>query len=237
MLTFSGLPKDTLKKPCSILIVDDHVTTCAGYISILNHSTSLNSFVDYQFEVAYSLLEAKGKIDKAVITQSMFDLVFLDIRMPSEPEKHLFSGEDLGKVIKTLSPKTKILVLTSIIDPFRVSSILQSIDPSGFMLKGEITKETLPVCLEKLKSEGVFYSKKVTRIIRDHFISNTVLTFEDKKFLHLLSIGIPYDKISNHLPWSEAKVNRKEKQLMKILSVNEKNTLALVHKAKKLGIV
>ncbi|MEP4946678.1 MAG: hypothetical protein ABJU26_03965, partial [Flavobacteriaceae bacterium] len=68
-------------------------------------------------------------------------------------------------------------------------------------------------------------------------ISNTILTFEDKKFLHLLSIGIPSHKIPNHLPWSVAKINKKKRQIREILSVEEKNTLALVHRAKKLGIV
>ncbi|MEM0934255.1 MAG: hypothetical protein AAGJ12_17405 [Bacteroidota bacterium] len=224
-------------KPCSILIVDDDMTTSAGYISILSNSTLLDGLINQRFEVAHSLFEAKEKINKAIATASVFDLVFLDIRMPSEPKENLFSGEDLGKLTKSLSPKTKILVLTSITDPFRISSILQAIDPSGFMLKSEITKETLTTCTEKLMTEGVFYSKKVTRIIRDHFISNPTLTFEEKKFLHLLYIGVPSHKIPNHLPWSLSKTNKKKQQLREKLGVEESNTFALVHQAKKLGIV
>ena len=187
--------------------------------------------------MAHSLFEAKEKINKAIVTASVFDLAFLDIRMPSKPKENLLSGEDLGKLTESLSPKTKILVLTSITDPFRISSILQAIDPSGFMLKSEITKETLTTCIEKLMTEGVFYSKKVMRIIRDHFISNRTLTFEEKKFLHLLSIEVPSHKIPNHLPWSLSKINKKKQQLREKLGAEESNTFALVHQAKKLGIV
>ncbi|MEO9513076.1 MAG: hypothetical protein ABJN84_01850 [Flavobacteriaceae bacterium] len=217
--------------------MDDHLSTCEGYISILKNTLNINSGCQYRFEISNTLSEAKQKIEKANITNCFYDLVFLDIRMPSEPKEHLFSGEDLGKILKTSNPKTKILILTSLMDPFRISSILQSIDPDGFILKGEITKHTLPTCIEKLMSEDVYYSKKVTWVIRNHFISNTILTFEDKKFLHLLSIGIPSHKIPNHLPWSVAKINKKKRQIREILSVEEKNTLALVHRAKKLGIV
>ena len=237
MLTLSDFLQSAPAKPCSILIVDDDIITCAGYISILSNSTLLDGLINQRFEVAHSLFEAKEKINKAIVTASVFDLVFLDIRMPSEPKENLFSGEDLGKLTKSLSPKTKILVLTSITDPFRISSILQAIDPSGFMLKSEITKETLTTCIEKLMTESVFYSKKVTRIIRDHFISNRTLTFEEKKFLHLLYIGVPSHKIPNHLPWSLSKTNKKKQQLREKLGVEESNTFALVHQAKKLGIV
>ncbi|MEM6864464.1 MAG: hypothetical protein AAF575_04755, partial [Bacteroidota bacterium] len=104
--------------------------------------------------MAHSLFEAKEKINKAIVTASVFDLAFLDIRMPSKPKENLLSGEVLGKLTESLSPKTKFLVLTSITDPFRISSILQAIDPSGFMLKSEITKETLTTCIEKLMTEG-----------------------------------------------------------------------------------
>ncbi len=239
MFTFLDSPKDTPKKnrQLSILLIEDHVTTCAGYIAILNGLKSPDSEFEYKFTISRSLLEAKRIIRQAYQRDTFFDIVFLDIRMPSEPEHDLFSGEDLGKPIRELCPKSRIMVLTSIIDPFRVSSILQSIDPEGFMLKGEITQYSLFECIEKLMNDEIYYSKKVTGIIRSHFISNTTLTFEDKKFIHLLSVGVPSKRIPNYMPWSIAKVSKRKQQLQELLGVPEKSTNALVLKAKELGII
>ena len=46
MLTLSDFLQSAPAKPCSMLIVDDDMITCAGYISILSNSTLLDGLIN-----------------------------------------------------------------------------------------------------------------------------------------------------------------------------------------------
>lgn len=221
----------------SILIVDDHPMTCKGYKFTLNRLMSNKLIPNYSIKIIHSLSEARSKILEAYSRDECFDLIFLDIKMPSVPEVKLYSGEDLGKLIKSLNVSSKILLMSSIGNPLAVISLLKSLNPSAFLIKGDITENTLLKSVKHAIEDTPYYSENILRLIRSQIIDAFSLNQEEREFLHLLSTGTPTNQIPEFLPWSLAKVNKKKRHLKDVLGVEQKNTFALIHKAKELGII
>lgn len=217
-----------------ILIVDDHPLSCRGIelsIQILSQKGRLPHFSIYK---ALSLIEA---FDFLILKSISFDIIFLDICMEPFPEKKLFSGEDLGRLIIEKHPKTKILVLTSLSDKYRLAHIFKELNPDGFLIKSEVNETCLVQAIQGVLNGRPSYSPTILKLLRDEFVSSFKLNQEEKDFLYLLSKGIPSKEIPEHLPWSLSKVEKQKQLLREKLMVEKSNVLALVYRAKDMGII
>ena len=153
------------------------------------------------------------------------------------PGNKLYSGEDLGKLIRKLYPETKLMVITSLMDKHRLNAIFTSLNPEGFLTKTEVTQETLILALQELLNDNPYYSPYLLKIIRNQHFSGLQLSAEQKEFLYLLSIGVSSKEIPNYLPWSASKVEKQKRTLRDKLGAKSSGVFALVHRAKKLGII
>jgi|SRR5690606_6651791 len=217
-----------------ILIVEDHALSSAGYKLILEGLGNMEDGPTYMVKTALTLGAA---YDCLMAGDGYFDIVLLDIRMKACPELKLFSGEDLGKLIVERFPDTKIIVLTSILDRFRLDGILKSLEPAGFLIKTEVDPNTLKLALAAISEGDWYYSGSIRNLLRDRYIKGIELDSEEREFLYLLSIGVPSAGIPDHLPWSLSKVEKKKRKLRDQLKVEERNIMALIHKARELGII
>lgn len=225
---------DNRKDALQILMVDDHQLTCAGYSLILEHAKLKLKIPKLRIHLAYSLKKAYQLLDTMNIT---FDIVFLDICIEPYTEQNLFSGEDLGRMIVERYPKTRILVITSLTDKIRLKGILTMVKPKGFLLKSEVNENHLIKAIQNILVNQHYYSPTVENILQKQFHDDLVLTREDKKFLYHMSKGIRNKEMVDYLPWSLSKVEKRKRLLHKKLGVENGNTMALVHKAKELGII
>ena len=166
-----------------------------------------------------------------------FDLIFLEIGLPNYPEKDIFNGEDIGKLIRCYWKASKILVVTGLTDHYRLQTILKSLNPEGLILKSETCDKNLILAIQKVITGVPFYSPTVLKLIKNQFIRNNEVSLQERKFLHLLSTGVHSKDIPNHLPWSGSKVEKRKRILKEKLGVEEKSAWGLVHKAKELGII
>jgi len=218
----------------SILIVEDHQLSCQGFELIVEQAGCKGAIPKVRIEQAHSLKKANQLLFEEAIH---FDIVFLDICMPAYPEKNLYSGEDLGRLIVEKQLKTKILVMTSLTDKLRLEEILHTVKPHGFLIKGEVDEYHLITAIEHLLLDEYYYSPTIQRILQNPSEEAAHVDEEEKQFLHLLSKGVRNIEIMDFLPWSLSKVEKRKRSLHKKLGVEKGNTMALVNKARELGII
>ncbi|MBO6532185.1 MAG: response regulator transcription factor [Muricauda sp.] len=218
----------------SILIVEDHQLSCQGFELIVEQAGCKGAIPKVTVQQAHSLKKAYQLLFKEAIH---FDIVFLDICMPAYPEKNLYSGEDLGRLIVEKQLKTRILVMTSLTDKLRLEEILHTVKPHGFLVKGEVDEYHLITAIEHLLLDEYYYSPTIQRILQNPSEEAAHVDEEEKKFLYLLSQGIRNREIGGHLCWSLSKVEKRKRVLHKKLGIEKGNTMALVNRAKELGII
>ena len=217
-----------------LLMVDDHPSTTMGYKAILHEAMRKGTLPVFSIDNVHSLKEAYHHL---FADQTAVNIVFLDIRMKAYEEQRLFSGEDLGRLVRKHCPNTKLIVMTNIVDNYRINGILSSLNPDGFMIKTEIDAVTLPQAMQQVMEGNLYYGSIVLRLIRCQYLSNIVLSVEEKEFLYLLSTGVHSKDIPEHLPWSSSKVEKQKRYLRDKLGVKNKSVLGLVHKARELGFI
>ncbi|MEM6893421.1 MAG: hypothetical protein AAF554_06980 [Bacteroidota bacterium] len=219
------------------LILDDHPVTCIGYKMMLEAACIQKNVPEISLAMAHSLEEAYGLILEKSTRGTYYDFVFLDIRLPPYPKENIFSGEDIGKLLRRVSQRTKILVLTSLQNPYRLRSILKSLNPEALVLKTEVCDKKLVTALTKAMNGVPYYSPSILKIIKNQLIRDNEITPPERKFLYLLSTGVQSKEIPKHLPWSVSKVEKQKRILKEKLGVEEKSSWSLIHKAKELGII
>ena len=221
-------------KTKQVLIVEDHALSSTGYKLILEDPVKLDDEPTYEVKTAHTLKEAH---DCLMEVDGIFDIVLLDIRMKAYPELKLFSGEDLGKLIVERFGDTKIIVLTSILDKNRLNGILKSLNPAGFLIKTDVDPKSLKDAFRQVSNGMRYYSNSIMDLIEGNYLSGIELDDGEREFLYLLSIGVPTTGIPDHLPWSLSKVEKKKRKLREQLDVEGKNIMALIHRARELGII
>lgn len=232
--TENGIDYPTENALQNILIIEDHKLTCQGYELIVEQAGINGKIPPFKIQQAHSLKKAYQHL---VAEATSFDMIFLDICMKPFPEENLFSGEDLGRLLIEKHPKTKILVMTSLTDKLRLEGILNMLKPHGFLIKCEVDELHLVKAIQNILMDQSYYSPSIEKILQDESNEDALLDEEEKKFLYLLSKGVRNKEIRNYLPWSLSKVEKRKRALHKKLGMEKENTMALVDKAKELGII
>jgi len=222
------------EQPHRILIVDDHPLSCKGYELIIQMGIQKGILPYFDIEIIHSLEAAYRLFIEESFT---CDMVLLDICMKPFPEQNLFSGDDLGRWVIEKYPKIKILVMTSLLERHRLGNILKTLNPLGFLIKSEIDELNLVQAVRSVLRGIPFYSATIMEVMRNRFVSDIQLDLEEKTFIWLLSQGTPTKEIPEQLHWSLSKVEKRKRALRKKLGVENNTTMALVKKAKELGII
>ncbi|MHA7829724.1 MAG: response regulator [Flagellimonas sp.] len=232
--TENGIDYPTENALQNILIIEDHKLTCQGYQLIVEQAGINGKIPLFKIHQAHSLKKAYQNL---VTEGTSFDMVFLDICMKPFPEENLFSGEDLGRLLIERHPTTKILVMTSLTDKLRLEGILNTLEPHGFLIKCEVDEDHLVKAIQNILMGQSYYSPSIEKILQGESNADVLLNAEEKHFLHLLSKGVRNIETMYFLPWSLSKVEKRKRSLHKKLGVEKGNTMALVNKARELGII
>lgn len=222
-----------MPKLINIIIVDDHPFIIEGYKNAIN-SYNAN---DYQFSIkqandcrsAYNLIAGQ--------TNEVFDIAFFDISMPPYEEKNIFSGEDLALLIKEEMPDCKVVLLTMHTELLKISNIIKKINPSGLIIKNDLTFDELLAAFNNILKGENYYSQTVVNFVSQLHVSHIELDPFDKQILYQLSKGIPRDELTSYVPLSAGAVEKRLSQLMEVLSVTRGTDEALIEKAKEKGLV
>ena len=218
----------------SVLIIEDHPLIANAYKLALNKVSDLRNF---QFEI-----KEVSTIDTALLALEDYDeedeiIVFLDIKLEKSNNNKFLSGEDLGMEIMRLLPKSKIIVSTTYNDNYRVSNILKSLNPDGFLIKNDLDPAELIKGIIEVIESPPYYSKTVQKLIRKHITSEILLDKIDRQILFEISIGTKMKDLPNSIPMSMGGIERRKRQIKELFDVADKEDKDLIEVAKMKGFI
>ncbi|MCX2719409.1 histidine kinase [Lentiprolixibacter aurantiacus] len=221
-------------KVIKILAVDDHEMTTLGYKFILEDT----QFEDFTVKVdtAKSYKEAQQKI-KDSLQSFPYDILLLDIQLGPSSEGTVKTGEDLGIWARTTSPDSMIVFMSSFSDNYRINSIMQSVDPEGYMVKSEIDQQSLQAMVKTVLKAPPYYTQKALAAIRKRMANDLALDENDKKILYHLSIGTKTKDMVNYISLSLPGIENRKRHLKAIFGVEKQNDQALITESRNRGFI
>lgn len=217
-----------------ILAVDDHEMTTLGYKFILE-DTEFDNF-KVKMDTAKTFEEARKRIEDSVRGMK-YNIILLDIQLSQAKEVPVKTGEDLGILARKISPESKIVFMTSFSDNYRINSILQSVDPEGFMVKSEIDQKSLQAMVKTVTTNPPYYTQKALAAIRKKMATDINLDDNDRKILYYLSIGTKTKDMVKHISLSLPGIENRKRQLKTLFGVEKQNDRALIEESKNRGFL
>ena len=218
-----------------ILAVDDHEMTTLGYKFILEET----DFDGYKvvMETAKSYEMAVEKIDTSVKAVP-YDILLLDIQLSQGIDGPAKTGEDIGIYARKVSPDTKIVFMSSFSDNYRINSILNSVDPEGYMVKSEIDQKSLQAMVKTVLTAPPYYTQKALVAIRKKMANTDInLDENDKKILYHLSIGTKTKDMVRHISLSLPGIENRKRHLKALFGVEKQNDQALITESRNRGFI
>ena len=221
-----------MKKPTRLLIVDDHPMIIRGYQLTLDH---IRYDFNIEFDTATNCNEVLDKME--VSDPSFYDLILLDIGLPSSESSKASNGEDLGYLIRREYPNTKIIVQTAINDMQCISNIFNTIKPEGFLIKSDIDEEILISCVSSILNNGTYYSEKVSSLLSPNDFDEIYIDNLNRKILFHISLGFKMKELPNYIPLSLPTIERRKKELKNLLGVPNGGNRELIEVARNKGFI
>ena len=218
-----------------ILAVDDHEMTTLGYKFILEET----DFDGYKvvMETAKSYEAAVEKLDHSV-KNTPFDILLLDIQLSQGIDGPAKTGEDIGIYARKVSPDTKIVFMSSFSDNYRINSILNSVDPEGYMVKSEIDQLSLQAMVKTVLNSPPYYTQKALIAIRKKMANTDInLDENDKKILYHLSIGTKTKDMVKFISLSLPGIENRKRHLKALFGVEKQNDQALITESRSRGFI
>ena len=223
--------KEKIKK--NILIVDDHPFIIEGY------KNAITRYLPDQFE--FFITQAKDcESGYNSITNSgiaHFDIAFLDISMPPYEEKNMYSGEDLAKLIVEYMPNCKIILLTMFTELLKIKTIIKTINPSGLVIKNDLTFDELIYAFNKIINNEQYYSDSVLKMLSQSEEGSIEVDLFDKQILFHLSKGTKLQDFPQYIPISLGAIDSRKSNLKRLLKVETGSDSDLVQAAKSKGLL
>ncbi len=207
----------------NVLIVEDHPLISNAYENALEHVSSNGTGLEFNINKVTNCDDAYYKIKNASKNQAI-DIVFLDIKLPPSKDREIISGEDLGVKIRLLLPRTKIIIVTTYNDNYRMNSIFKSVDPDGFLIKNDLSPNELILAIESVIEGDPYYSKSVVRLMRKQTSNNFMIDDIDRKLLYELSRGTKMNELPEIIPLSKAAIERRKRLLKEIFNLGTKSS-------------
>ncbi|MBF6608158.1 MAG: response regulator transcription factor [Flavobacterium sp.] len=217
----------------NILIVDDHPFIIEAYKNAIKGYVT----TDHTFTITQAN-DCKSGYDTITNPETdAFDIAFFDISMPSYAEKNILSGEDLALLIKEYMPNAKIILLTMHTELLKISTIVRDIDPSGLIIKNDLTFDELLIAFDKILKGENYYSQTVVKLISQIPFDHSEIDSFDKQILYHLSKGTKPKDIPSFVPLSLNAVEKRKAKLKAILNLSGSTDIDLIAEARLKGLL
>ena len=224
-------PTETIKN--NILIVDDHPFIIQGYKNAITRYNPKE--FEFYIEQANDCKSAYGIITNP--ETATFDIAFLDISMPSYEEKGLYSGEDLAKLLMEFMPNCKIILLTMYTELLKIKNIIDTINPSGLVIKNDLTFDELLFGFDKVIKNEIYHSQSIQKMIDLAQTELIEIDLFDKQILFHISKGTKTADITQYLPISLEAIEKRKLNLKALLDIKDQSDIELIREAKNKGLL
>lgn len=217
-----------------ILAVDDHEMTTMGYKFILEDYELNGSKI--HMDTAKTYAEAEHAIRQSV-SRLPYNIILLDIQLSGSNSDCDKTGEDLGILAREVSPGSKVVFMSSFSDNYRINSIMQTVNPEGYMVKSEIDQKSLQAMVETVLNSPPYYTQKALVAIRKKMANSIDLDDNDRKILYHLSIGTKTKDMINHISLSLPSIENRKRHIKTLFGIEKQNDQALISEARERGFI
>lgn len=224
-------------KKYTALIIDDHPLISEAYKSAFNYIDQQNEAISFEIHVAHNCDTAYQLIKEHADASKKVDIIFLDMRLPPSEDGKILSGEDLGLKINAMLPESKIIVSTTFNDNYKVHSILKNINPDGFLVKNDITPQELITAIQEVLNDPPYYSKTITKLLRNQVVSDYLIDDVDRKIIHELSIGTRMKDLPELVHLSITAIEKRKRQIKQMFGVTSADDKDLILMARDKGFI
>jgi DNA-binding NarL/FixJ family response regulator len=219
-------------KNLNILIVDDHPMTVNGYINVLSEE-KFDGF-ELHFTKALDCEEAFNLITDP---NNRFDIAYLDLSLPAYPAEKIFSGLDLGILLRKTMPKCIVIILTMHSEAKLVDRLINEINPQGILCKSDIDIDEFVNAFKTIYGGETYFSHKIAKSLKDRVFDNFNFDHYDRQILMRLSEGIATKNIPSYVPLSLSTIEKRKAHLKNIILEGKGDDHDLIEAIKKLGIL
>lgn len=226
-----------MKKTYHVLIIEDEPMTIDAYINALNEVQEHSEFIEFKIDTAKNCQTAYEKINRA-INGVLFDLVFLDIRLPSTNGYKIRSGEDLGVMIRKEMPSAKIIILTSHFETAPLNAIWNKLRPDSFVVKSDLGGfNDLINIIEKVIDQKDFFSNRILTVIKHQAINKGVLNEFEIKILLEISNGAKMKELLELLPLGDSSIHKYKTHIKQVFGDRSMSDRHMILIAKEKGFI
>jgi DNA-binding NarL/FixJ family response regulator len=209
--------------PTKVLVVDDHLLSRKGIISILQRHS--------MFEIVGEATNGQEAIEKA--KELMPDLILMDIRMPEG------NGLEATRRIKEEMPYVKIVILSVSDDVQDFFEAIKS-GAQGYLLKNMEPDHWLDYIISIVQGEAPISRPLANKILQEFSLqkddmSGSNLSERETELLHLVAEGLSNKEIGEKLHISESTVKNHLRNILAKLHL--KNRMQLIAYAYKNGLI
>jgi DNA-binding NarL/FixJ family response regulator len=189
-----------------IAILDDHALFNAGLVDMISETD--------RYEVVRTFTVCKEFLEWAS-TQNI-EILITDLNMPD------LSGVEIIKLIRRQSPKTKILVVSSISNEYSVKKCFL-LGANGYLLK-TMDKSDLFSALDQISLGNYYLASEVHQyliqgVLKNEDLKNLVLTNREMEIIQLICEEFTSREIAKRLTISEFTVSNHRKSILNKLGV------------------
>ena len=218
-----------------VLVIDDHpFVSEAVEIFFQNMEEEI---VHYRFEIHKAENCEQGYKLVLQKRENSFNVILLDIQLPPYRAEEINSGEDLGHAIKSSKINTKIIVMTSLTDNYRLYNIFKNLNPDGILVKSDITQSTIVESILAVLKDKTYYSVTFSAILRNHHSNDYALDETDRKLLYYLSQGYRTKELPSKMLLSLPAIEKRKRNLKKIFTIESALDRDLIFRAKEKGFL
>ncbi|MGZ0016467.1 response regulator [Yeosuana sp. AK3] len=212
----------------NLLIIEDCAIIANAYKNILNEIPNM----DFNISFAKNCDEAIQELE-----HFKTQIVLLDLQLPASKNERFICGEDLGLLIRKTSANIKIMVITNITDPLRIISLINQINPEGFLIKADIGPTDLKNAIAAVLKGKKYYSKAIKGYTNMPIKNSITIDDFDRQILYHLSMGEKTKNLSKHIPLSTRAIEVRKTKLTSLLNVDNETPFNLLKEAKSRGLV
>ena len=203
--------------PITILIVDDHEVVRKGVRGYLDSLP--------EFEVVGEAYSGEEALD--LVKLHIPDVVLMDLILPG------IDGVETTRIVKNISPRTQVVVLTSFHDDTLIFPALKA-GAISYILKDMKMNKLADAVQKAHKGEVILHPKVAARVLQNIRSENqvdddmyTALTERELEVLMLIANGYPNSQIAEELVISENTVKGHVSNILSKLHLADRTQAAV----------
>lgn len=198
-----------------VLLVDDHAVVRRG----------LSAFLNTYDEIDVVGEAASGVEGINLVTQLLPDVVLMDLVMPE------MDGIEATRRIRTISPSTQVIVLTSYSEDERIFPAIKA-GALSYLLKDVGPEELVRAIKAARRGEATLHPAVAGRLMHELTATRTSpldnLTDREREVLTCIARGMSNAEIANHLTIGERTVKTHVSNILSKLHLQDRTQAALL---------